>query len=77
MRRLRFPEISELIRRDAEAHGRWSAYYIDHMAHWSSINHAYLDEVWECAGRYEFYRHELAGGSPDAEPSAAADPGRM
>ncbi|HJZ89691.1 MAG TPA: hypothetical protein VKE40_02390 [Gemmataceae bacterium] len=77
MRRLRFPEIPELIRRDAESHGRMSAYYIDHMSHWSSINHAYLDEVWESAGRFDFYRHEVAGARPSAEPGAAPDRGGM
>ena len=67
MRRLRFPEIPELIQLDAESHGRTSAYYIDHMAHWNSINHAYPDEVWERAGRFDFYRHEVAEVQ-DAEP---------
>jgi hypothetical protein len=61
MRRLRFPEIPELIRRDAESHGRRSAYYLDHMAHWSSINHAYQDFVWEDANRWAYYTaRELA-----------------
>lgn len=53
MRRLRFPEIPELIHRDAEAH-KGTAYYADHMNYWSAINHAYLDKVWEsavCFGR--------------------------
>lgn len=75
MRRLRFPEVPELIRRDAEAHGRRSAYYTNHMAHWSSINHAYLDEVWESAHRFDFYRHEVAKVQ-DAEPGAAPDTAR-
>jgi hypothetical protein len=48
MRRLRFPEIPELIHRDAEAH-RGTAYYANHMNHWSTINHAYRDKVWEDA----------------------------
>jgi hypothetical protein len=45
MRRLRFPEIPELIHRDADSHGRASAYYLGHMNYWSEINHAYPDEV--------------------------------
>ncbi|MGL6074530.1 MAG: hypothetical protein ACRC8S_10250 [Fimbriiglobus sp.] len=60
MRRLQFSEIPELIQRDSEAHGPMSAYSINHMAHWSSINHAYVDEVWESAWRFDFYRHEVA-----------------
>lgn len=55
MRRLRFPEIPELIHRDAEAH-KGTAYYADHMNHWSSINHAYLDFVWEDADCWAYYR---------------------
>ena len=58
MRRLRFPEIPELIRRDAEAH-KGTAYYANHMNHWSAINHAYLDKVWENALCFDFYRHEV------------------
>src|SRR5262249_23650412 len=57
MRRLRFPEIPELIRRDAEAH-KGTASYAGHMNYWSFINHAYLDKVWECAICFDFYRHE-------------------
>ena len=59
MRRLRFPEIPELIRRDADAH-KGTVYYADRMNYWSAINHAYLDEVWECAGCFDFYRHEVS-----------------
>lgn len=68
-RRLRFPEIPEFIARSAESHGRMSAYYIDHMAHWSSINHAYLDKVWESARRFKFYQHEVVE-VPEAKPGA-------
>ena len=78
MRRLRFPEIPELIRHDAASHGRMSAYYINHMAHWSSINHAYLDEVWEKAGMWAYYEHErlAAGGKPqDAAPGTSSADG--
>ena len=57
MRRLRFPVIPELIRRDADAH-KGTAYYADHMTYWSAINHAYLDKVWESAICFDFYRHE-------------------
>ena len=46
------------------------------MAHWSSINHAHLDEVWEGARRFDFYRHEVAEAQ-DAEPGAAPDCGGM
>jgi hypothetical protein len=60
MRRLRFPEIPELIRRDAEAH-TGTAYYADHMNHWSTISHAYTDVVWECAECFEYYSHEVTG----------------
>ena len=58
MRRLRFPEIPELIRRDADAH-TGTAYYADRMNYWSAINHAYLDKVWESAICFDFYRHEV------------------
>lgn len=68
MRRLRFPEIPELIHREAAAHGRWSAYYTNHMNHWSSINHAYLDDVWEDAAMWAFYEHEV-----EPPRSAASD----
>ncbi len=59
MRKLRFPEIPELIHSDAEAH-KGTAYYANHMNHWSDINHAYLDEVWESAICFEYYRNETA-----------------
>ena len=59
MRRLRFPEIPELIRRDAVAHDG-TAYYADHVNYWSAINHAYFDEVWESAMCFDFYRQEVA-----------------
>jgi hypothetical protein len=58
MRRLRFPEIPELIARDAKEH-QGTAYYTAHMNYWSAINHAYLDEN---ALGFDFYRHE---GSAD------------
>ena len=58
MRRLRFPEIPELIQRDAETH-KGTAYYADHMNYWSGINHAYFDKVWESAICFDFYRHEV------------------
>jgi len=58
MRRLRFPEILDLIHRDAEAH-KGTAYYADHMNYWSHIMHAYFDEVWESAVCFDFYRHEV------------------
>lgn len=58
MRQLRFPEIPQLIHRDAEAH-KGTAYYANHMNYWSAINHAYLDNVWECAICFDFYRHEV------------------
>src|SRR5262249_26296571 len=61
MRRLRFPEIPQLIHRDAEAH-KGTAYYADHMNYWSAINHAYLDDVWESAICFDFYRHEVTEG---------------
>lgn len=57
MRRLRFPEIPELIERDAAEH-KGTAYYASRMNFWSAINHAYLDEVWECANCFDFYREE-------------------
>jgi hypothetical protein len=59
MRRLRFPEIPELIHCDADSHKR-TAYYADHMNYWSAINHAYLDEVWESALCFDFYRPEVS-----------------
>ena len=58
MRRLRFSEIAHLIHRDAEAH-EGTAYYANHMNYWSAINHAFLDEVWESALCFDFYRHEV------------------
>ena len=63
MRRLRFPEIPALIARDAESH-KGTAYYASHMNHWSAINHAYLDEVWESANCYDFYAHEVVQRGP-------------
>jgi hypothetical protein len=59
MRRLRFPEIPELIRRDADGH-KGTAYYANHMTYWSEIGHAYsnevsrLDEMWESAESANF-----------------------
>lgn len=46
-----------------------SAFYFDHMSHWSSINHAYLDKAWKRTRRFDFYRHEVAGVRPSAEPA--------
>jgi len=43
MRRLRFPEIPELIHRDADAH-KGTAYYAHRVNYWSTINHAYLEQ---------------------------------
>jgi hypothetical protein len=66
MRRLRFPEIPELIHRDADAH-EGTAYYTNHMNYWSEINHAYrdevstLDKVWEGIQRMDFSGHERSG----------------
>jgi hypothetical protein len=57
MRRLRFPEIPELLGRDAEAH-KGTSYYANHMNYWSAISHAYRDKVWESAICFDFYRHE-------------------
>ena len=52
-----------LIHCDAEAH-KGTAYYATHMNYWSAINHAYLDDVWESAICFDFYRHEVnEGGS--------------
>ncbi len=48
MRHLQFPEITELIRRDADAH-TGTAYYSRRMNYWSNIVHAYVDFVWEDA----------------------------
>lgn len=59
MRRLRFPEIPEVIHRDAKAH-KGTAYYVHHMNHWSAINHAYHDKVWENAICFDFYWHEAS-----------------
>jgi hypothetical protein len=61
MRRLRFPEIQNLVRRDAKEHEN-TAYYASHMNYWSSIMHAYHDAIWEDAGMWEFYAHELREG---------------
>lgn len=66
MRRLRFPEIEELVHRDAEDHVG-TAYYASHMDYWSAIMHAYHDAVWEEADMWAFYAHELKaaeGGQP-------------
>src|SRR5207237_435649 len=79
MRRLRFPEIKELIHRDADEH-KGTAYYADRMNYWSSVMHAYYDAVWEDARMWAYYAHELeaARGDPqEAEPGAAADRGGM
>jgi hypothetical protein len=57
MRRLHFPEIPELIHRDADAH-KGTGYYAGRMNYWSAINHAYLDKVWENADAFEYYSHE-------------------
>lgn len=57
MRRLRFPEIPELILRDAETH-IGTSYYATRMNYWSAINHAYSDTVWESAGCFDYYAHE-------------------
>jgi hypothetical protein len=54
MRALRFPEIKELIHRDADEH-KDTAYYADRMNYWSSIMHAYLDFVWEDASHWAYY----------------------
>ena len=59
MHRLRFPEIPDVIRRDAGTH-MGTAYYADHMNFWSAINRAYLDIVWENALCFDFYRHEIS-----------------
>ena len=61
MRRLRFPEIPLLIHCDAETH-EGTAYYANHMNYWSAIGHAYLDEVWESALCFDFYRYEVSEG---------------
>jgi hypothetical protein len=58
MRRLRFPEIPELIARDAREH-EGTAYYAAHMNYWSAINHAYRDRVWEGAISFDYYKHEI------------------
>jgi hypothetical protein len=62
MRRLRLPEIPQLIGRDASAHSG-TAYYAQRMNYWSAINHAYLDEVWECAACFDLHENELGGSS--------------
>lgn len=71
MRRLRFPEIPELLARDAKEH-EGTAYYAAHQNYWSAINHAYLDEVWESALCFDFYRHEVSEGRSQRRTS----PGR-
>src|SRR5438445_260445 len=40
MRRLRFPEIVDLLARDQREH-EGTAYYASHMNYWSAISHAY------------------------------------
>jgi hypothetical protein len=57
MRRLRFPEIPDLIASDARGH-EGTAYYASHMNFWSAVNHAYLDQVWESANCFDYYAHE-------------------
>jgi hypothetical protein len=64
MRRLRFPEIQDLVHRDAEEH-LGTAYYAGHMNYWSCIMHAYNDAVWEEADMWSFYAHELRAGDGD------------
>ena len=58
MRRLRFPEIQDLILRDAAEH-KGTEYYASHMNLWSTINHAYSDEVWENATSFQYYANEV------------------
>jgi len=58
MRRLRFPEIKELIHQDADEH-KGTAYYADRMNYWSNIMHAYYDAIWEDACMWAYYGHEL------------------
>jgi hypothetical protein len=58
MRRLRFPEIQELVHRDAQRH-EGAAYYARHMNYWSDIMHAFDDVVWEDADMWPYYAHEL------------------
>jgi hypothetical protein len=58
MRRLRFPEIQDLISRDATEH-KGTEYYASHMNFWSAIGHAYVDDVWESAICFQFYAHEV------------------
>ncbi len=74
MRRLRFPEIKELIHRDADEH-QDTAYYAGHMNYWSNIMHAYNDVVWEDADMWAYYAHESAGKRTEAEPKVAPDYG--
>lgn len=77
MRRLRFPEIQELVHRDAKDHAG-TAYYARHMNYWSKIQHAYDDAVWAEADMWAFYAHELqdAGDGPrrDTNPETTEDP---
>jgi hypothetical protein len=73
MRRLRLPEIKDLIHRDADEH-KGTAYYTNHMNYWSSVMHAFYDAVWEDAGMWAYYAHELEAAQDevqDAEPGAA------
>jgi len=60
MRRLRFPEIKELIHQDADGH-KGTAYYAGHMNYWSNIMHAYDDVVWQDADMWTNYALESAG----------------
>jgi len=62
MRRLRFPEIQELVHRDAKEH-EGTAYYARHMNYWSDIMHAFDDVVWEDAVMWPYYTHELKAGA--------------
>lgn len=64
MRRLRFPEIQNLVHRDAEEHAG-TAYDAGHMNYWSGIMHAFNDAVWEEADMWEFYAHELSAADGD------------
>jgi hypothetical protein len=72
MRRLRFPEIPELLRRDREAH-KGTASYADHVNYWSAIGHACRDKVWENAMCFDFYRHEINAAQARHQSGAASD----
>jgi len=67
MRRLRFPEIQELVHRDAVA-SEGTAYYARHMNFWSDINHAFTDDVWEDAEMFPYYSHEKHTSGGEAAP---------